>query len=86
MTARTTRDKALAQTERRHARELGSLAKALAERRTAGGSSATLKLNAKQELQPDVTIAAGESDAAVEKMVRQCREAFTALLDAGSES
>jgi len=29
MTARTTRDKALAQTERRHARELGSLAKAM---------------------------------------------------------
>lgn len=62
---------------------VSELAMKLADRKSAGASSVTMKLNAKGEFVPEVVIVAGEEQATVDAMVVQAVGAYAKLLEAG---
>jgi hypothetical protein len=62
---------------------VSELAKLLADRKTGGTSSVTIKTSAQGQFMPEVTVVAGEDPKAVAVMVKQATDAYTALLKAG---
>ena len=61
---------------------VSELAKLLAERRSAGASSVTVKTSAQGVLMPEITVVANEDDATITAMTKQAIDAYASVLAA----
>lgn len=64
---------------------LSDVVERLTEKR-GGVSSVTMKMSAQGVFMPDVTIAAHEDDAVIDKMIEQATRAFTGLHEAARDN
>lgn len=66
------------QQEKPHRMTLSQVVERMTDR--SARSSATVKVSAQGVLMPDVTVVSGETDEAVQTMVRQAVDAFTSIV------